>query len=49
MNELWVKTNKFILNNSEKAPSSQGGAVIGIWWTLWIISSFAGNYTKNYF
>jgi len=46
MNELWDKTSKLISEktNTPKAPRT---TMIGIWWTLWIISHFIGKYVTK--
>ena len=43
MKEMWNKTNSLIkTKNSDYAKN--GTMIIGLWWTLWIISNYIGNY-----
>ena len=49
MNELWDKTSKLI-SEKTNTPKSPITAMIGLWWTLWIIIHFVGRYvTKSGF
>jgi|GEM_PF-447940 len=44
MKEMWVKTSKLISEATDSISDTKGTALIGIWWTLWIISNYVGQY-----
>lgn len=43
MKELWDKTTRLLNEGNSDAERS----VIGVWWFLWIISNFIGNYVTR--
>lgn len=43
MKEMWMETTKIIKSKSNDYVEDST-LIIGIWWTLWIISNFIGNY-----
>jgi hypothetical protein len=47
MKEMWIKTSRLIELNTEKNEGSNSSIIVGVWWTLWIISSFVGNYVMR--
>lgn len=42
MKEMWDESTNLLTNKSDY--SSQSSSIIGWWWSLWIISSYLGNY-----
>ncbi len=44
MNEIWTQTQQKIVRLDSSYVVKQGGLKIGLWWTLFIISNFVGNY-----
>lgn len=44
MKELYVETDRILVERSENYNSKNNNTVIGFWWALWIISSFIGNF-----
>lgn len=44
MKELYTVTNRTLEIRSPNYAAKNNNAVIGWWWALWIISSFAGNF-----
>jgi hypothetical protein len=44
MSELQEKTTRLINQKSKHKIENNTGVIIGIWWTLWIISNFIGQY-----
>jgi len=44
MNEIWTETQKKIKDLDTNYYAINGGLIIGLWWTLFIISNFIGNY-----
>lgn len=44
MKELYVETDRILVERSESYNSKNNNTVIGFWWALWIISSFIGNF-----
>lgn len=43
MREMWKKTTRLIKAEDSNYLDSNT-TVIGIWWTLWIVSNYIGNY-----
>lgn len=43
MREMWVETALVLKRKNEDYMPSENLTLIGIWWTIWIISSFLGN------
>jgi hypothetical protein len=43
MKEMWVESSKMISTPTNET-AKYSASIIGIWWTLWIISSYIGNY-----
>lgn len=43
MKELYVETDRILVERAENYTSKNNNTVIGFWWALWIISSFIGN------
>lgn len=43
MKEMWDKTTRLI-KEKEATHLETTATVIGVWWTLWIISNYIGNY-----
>ena len=43
MKEMWDKTTRLI-KTQDSNYSDSTTTVIGIWWTLWIVSNYVGNY-----
>lgn len=44
MNEIWTETQEKIKKLDPSYAIKNGGVIIGIWWTLFIISNFIGRY-----
>jgi heme/copper-type cytochrome/quinol oxidase subunit 2 len=44
MNEIWTKTQEKIKEFDETYEIQSGGIIIGLWWTIFIISNFIGRY-----
>ena len=44
MTEIWNKTQESIKNLDTRYLIKSGSLIIGLWWTLFIISNFIGNY-----
>ncbi|MCO5263784.1 MAG: DUF4328 domain-containing protein [Lentimicrobium sp.] len=44
MNEIWTETQLKIKNIDSSYVIKSGGRIIGLWWTLYIISNFVGRY-----
>lgn len=42
MKELYVETEKFLLNKNESSTVDLPTNYLGIWWTLWIVSGVLG-------
>lgn len=47
MKEMWEKTNGLINSRTNGALEIRSTAIIGAWWTLWIVSNFVGNYVSR--
>lgn len=47
MKELWLKTTKLINAKSPDKVEKNEIGLLGIWWALWIITSFVGNYVTR--
>lgn len=45
MVELFEKTHKLIQNRTGTNEENKGKSLIGIWWALWIIIGYIGNYS----
>jgi hypothetical protein len=46
MNELFEKTHKLITDKTgARDEKNEGSAYIGVWWALWIIVGYIGNYS----
>lgn len=44
MNEIWTETQEKIKKFDSNYEIKSGGLIIGLWWTLFIISNFIGRY-----
>lgn len=44
MNEIWIKTQERIKKLDSSYVIKSGGLIIGLWWTLFILSNFVGRY-----
>ncbi len=44
MNEIWTETQEKIKKYDSNYNIKSGGLIIGLWWTLFIISNFIGRY-----
>jgi len=44
MNEIWTETQEKIKKYDSNYNLKSGGLIIGLWWTLFIISNFIGRY-----
>ncbi len=44
MNEIWTETQEKIKKYDSNYILKSGGLIIGLWWTLFIISNFIGRY-----
>jgi len=44
MKEMWVETSKIIADKTAATVNNNRTAIIGIWWTLWIITNYVSNY-----
>lgn len=44
MNEIWTETQSNIKKYDSLYTLKSGGLIIGLWWTLFIISNFIGRY-----
>jgi hypothetical protein len=44
MNEIWTETQEKIKKYDSSYFIKSGGLIIGLWWTLFIISNFIGRY-----
>jgi hypothetical protein len=44
MNEIWTETQEKIKKFDPTYVMKSGGIIIGLWWTLFIISNFIGRY-----
>lgn len=47
MNEIWEITQTQIRKYNTSYIRKNGGFIIGLWWTLFIISNFIGRYLFN--
>lgn len=45
MKELFVKTNKLLRDRSGLATEGNELTLVGLWWALWIIVGYIGNYS----
>jgi len=45
MSEIQTKTTNLINKQVQNKIIDTTGPIIGIWWTLWIVSNYIGNYT----
>lgn len=44
MKEMWVGTSKIITTTSDTIVKNNSTAIIGLWWTLWIVTNYVANY-----
>jgi len=50
MKEMWIETSKLIKLKTPDFNINNSTLIIGLWWALWIISNYIGNYVlKNAF
>lgn len=47
MTEIWNKTQEKIKEYDASYTIKKGGLIIGLWWTLFIISNFVGRYVMK--
>ncbi|MCK4662317.1 MAG: DUF4328 domain-containing protein [Bacteroidales bacterium] len=47
MKEMWKETTGLLVNKIENYTNNYNISVIGWWWTLWIISSYVGNFVMK--
>lgn len=45
MKELFEKTDKLIYDKTGRVMDYKANNLIGVWWTLWILVSYVGNYS----
>jgi hypothetical protein len=43
MKEMWVESTR-IINTKSNSNTKSSTLIIGIWWTLWIVSNYIGSY-----
>ncbi len=48
MRELFVETDKILIAKVEGYQPKINKMLLGVWWALWIISSFLGNFVLKY-
>lgn len=47
MREMWDRTTGLINSRTNGPLENKSAALLGIWWTLWILSNFVGNYVSR--
>jgi len=45
MKEMWIKTTNMLKAKLPEFKTQTKTTIIGVWWTIWIISNYIGNYT----